>query len=92
MDQLKLTKQMIDFNRNTFENTFNAMVLLQEQTEKMVNSFMEQATWIPSDGKKVLTDWVETFKKGRGEFKKAVDESFVKVESFFAEAGKKQSA
>ncbi len=84
MDQLRLTKQMIEFNKTTFDNTFNAMVLLQEQTEKMVGAFMEQATWIPNDGKKALSDWVESLKKGRGEFKKAVDEGFTKVESFFA--------
>jgi len=85
MDQSQLTKQMIDFNRITFDNTFNAMVMLQEQTEKMVGAFMEQATWIPGEGKKALNEWVETFKKGRGEFKKAVDESFTKVETYFAE-------
>lgn len=84
MDQLRFTKQMIDFNKTTFDNTFNAMVLLQEQTEKMVGAFMEQATWIPSEGKKALNDWVDSFKKGRVEFKKAVDESFSKVESFFS--------
>ena len=65
MDPLKLTKQMIDFNKASFDNTFNAMVLLQEQTEKMVNAFMEQATWLPGEGKKALNEWVETVKKGR---------------------------
>ncbi len=83
MDQVKLTKQIFDFNRAAFENSFNAMVTLQEQTEKMVSAFLEQAGWIPSEGKKAVTQWVETLKKGRGEFKKAVDESFTKFEACF---------
>lgn len=88
MEPLKLAKQMIDFNKATFDNTFSAMVLLQEQTEKMVNTFMEQATFLPAEGKKMLNEWVETFKKGRENFKKTVDESFAKVEDYFAQAGK----
>ena len=90
MNQEKMTKQILDFNKTTFDNTFNAMVLLQEQTEKVVSSLMEQATWIPAEGKKAMNDWVDTFKKGRGEFKKVVDESFGKVEACFSQMGQKQ--
>ncbi|MDI7261288.1 MAG: hypothetical protein QME90_15400 [Thermodesulfobacteriota bacterium] len=83
MEQSKIAKQMVDFNKATFDNTFNAMVMLQEQTERMVNMFLEQATWLPDQGKKALNDWVQAFKKGRDDFKKAVDESFKKVDDFF---------
>jgi len=41
------------------------------------------------EGKKMLDEWVQTFKKGREEFKKAVDEGFTKVETYFTEAVKK---
>ncbi|MGA7875388.1 MAG: hypothetical protein WCA08_06970 [Desulfoferrobacter sp.] len=88
MDPLKMTKQMIEFNKATFDNTFSAMVMLQEQTEAMVNSFVEQANWVPEEGKKVLDEWLASYKKGRNEFKKTVDQSFKKVENYFAEAGK----
>ena len=90
MDLLKLTKQMIDFNKASFDNSFNAMVLLQEQTEKMVNTFMDQAAWLPGEGKKALNEWVETVRKGREDFKKVVDQGFGKVEDYFAEASKKR--
>ena len=88
MEQLKMAKQMIDFQKATFDNTFNAMVMLQDQTERMFGTFMEQATFLPEEGKKMLREWVEAFKKGREEFKKAVDESFGKLETYFAQAGK----
>jgi polyhydroxyalkanoate synthesis regulator phasin len=90
MEQLKMAKQLIDFNKATFDNTFNAMVLLQEQTEKMVNTFMAQANFLPEEGKKMLNEWVQAFQKGREDFKKAVDESFGKVEAYFTEADKKK--
>jgi hypothetical protein len=84
MDQKQVLKQMIEFNKATFDNSFNAMVMLQEQTERAVNMVLEQATWLPEEGKKALTEWVEAYKKGRDEFKKVVGHSFKKVEDFFA--------
>jgi uncharacterized coiled-coil DUF342 family protein len=50
---------------------------------------MEQSTSLPEEGKKTLNEWVQAYKTGREQFKKAVDESFGKVEGYFAEAGKK---
>ena len=88
MEPLKMAKQMIDFQKATFDNTFEAMVLLQDQTERMAATFMEQATFLPEEGKKMVRDWVQTFKKGREEFKKAVDESFAKVEAYFTQTAK----
>jgi len=76
-------KQMIQFNKSAFDNSFAAMVTLQDQTEKMVNTFLEQATWLPEEGKKVVSEWVASYKKGREEFKKVVDENFKRVEDFF---------
>ncbi|MGB8719743.1 MAG: hypothetical protein WCD46_10580 [Desulfobacterales bacterium] len=86
MDQKQILKQMIDFNKATFDNTFNAMVMLQEQAERAANTLMEQANWLPEDGKKAINEWVKAYKKGREDFKKVVDENFQKVESFFSGA------
>ena len=90
MDQKDMIKQMINFNRSAFENTFNAMTLLQDQMEKMSMSFMEQATWLPEEGKKLIDEWVSTYKKSRDEFKKEVDQSFSKVEAYFGSEEKKK--
>jgi len=89
MNHFVLAKQMLDFNRTTFENTYGAMTLLQEQSEKMMSTFMEKADWIPSEGKKAIADMTAMFRKGCAEFKKAVDDNFVKVEAYFEQAGQK---
>jgi hypothetical protein len=59
------------------------MVMLQDQTEKILNTFFSQASWVPEDFKKVLGDWMSTYKKGRDEFKKAIDENFKRVDDSF---------
>jgi predicted aminopeptidase len=84
MEQKEILKQMIAFNKTAFDNSFNAMVMVQEQTERMVNTFLVQSTWLPDEGKKVISDWVKAYKKGREDFKKLVDQSYERVEDFFA--------
>ena len=83
MDQKQLFKQMLDFQKTTFDNSFNAMVLLQEQTEKASVTLLDQATWLPEEGRKAIDEWIAAYKKGREEYKALVDENFGKVEEFF---------
>ncbi|MGA2401194.1 MAG: hypothetical protein ABSG91_05740 [Syntrophobacteraceae bacterium] len=83
-----MLKQMIDFNKATFDNAFNAMALLQEQTERMTKNFVDQAASLPDEGRKGLNDWIQAIEKGREEFKKAVDRSFSNVEAYFEQADK----
>ena len=82
MEQKEILKQRIAFNKTPFDNSFNAMVMIQEQTERMVNTFLVQSTWLPDEGKKVISDWVKAYKKGREDFKKLVDQSYERVEDF----------
>ena len=88
METGKVAKQIIDFQKTAFNNTFGAMVALQDQTEKMVNLTIEQSAWLPKDGKKAIDEWTEAYKKGRDDFKKYVDENFSRAEEFFASQAK----
>ena len=83
MDQKQVLKQMIDFNKAAFNNTFSAFVMLQDQAESLSNTLLAQATWLPQEGKKAIEELVKNCKTGRETFKKTVDESFKKVEDFF---------
>ena len=84
MDPKQIAKQMIQFNKTAFDNTFKAMIVMQEQTEKMIGTYLEQAPMIPAEGKKAIADWMKAYKKGREEFKTAVEGNYKKVEDFFA--------
>ncbi len=90
MDQ-KITKQIVDFQKATFNNTFSAISMLQDQAEKATNMLLESSLWpVPEEGKKILKEWIQAFKKGREEFKKTLDESFLKMEDFFKEKPRPQ--
>ncbi len=90
MMHLEMMKQMIEFNKTAFDNTFRAMSLVQDQTEEMLLSYMEKATWLPAEGKKALKDWLDNCKKVRDEYKKIVDEGFKRMEELF-EMSKKEA-
>jgi len=83
MDQKKIALQMIQFNKTAFDNSFNAMTMVYEQNEKMIGAFLDQATWLPDEGKKAINDWVDAYKKGCADFKKMVDDNYQKVDEFF---------
>ncbi|MEN6621425.1 MAG: hypothetical protein ABFD50_07755 [Smithella sp.] len=83
MEPKQIAKQMIDFSKSAFDNSFEAMAILQDQTEKMVSSLIEQNSMIPEEGKKAISDWISSYKRGRSDLKTAADENFKKVESFF---------
>jgi hypothetical protein len=90
MEQAKFTRQMIEFYKTTFDNTFNATMILQEQTEKMVGLFLEQSPWLPKEGKEAVNEWVKTYKRGRDAYKTSVDESYKKVKEYLVNADKEE--
>jgi hypothetical protein len=83
MDQKQIAKQMMDFNKTAFDNSFRAMSVLQDQTEQLVASFLEKAPWFPAEGKKAIDEWINSYKKGRADFKATADESYQKVLDYF---------
>ena len=84
MDPKQISKQMFDFNKMAFERSFSAMVIMQDQAEKMIGMWMDQNKWFPEEGKKAMGEWVKTYKKGRDDFKAKVKEGYEKMEEYLA--------
>lgn len=82
MDQKEMFLQLVNFNKKAFENTFNALVVFQDQSETMFKGMLAQANWLPEDNKAAVGDWVKTYKKSREDFRKSVDDGFKKLEGF----------
>ena len=84
MDPKKMGKQMMDFYKTTFDNSYSAMMMLQEQMERMGAMYWGQKVNLSEEAKKGLTEWTKSYKKNCQDFKKAVDEGFQKLESYTA--------
>ncbi len=92
MEPRKLTKQMLNFYKTTFDNSLNAQILILQQMESMTAMFLAQTPVFPEEGKKVLNDWLKAYKKCFEDFQKSVDENFKRVETYFAEGEKPEKA
>jgi hypothetical protein len=79
---------MLDFQKTTFDTAFNAAILHQDQTEKMTSSFLDKTPGVPKEARNAIDEWVKAYKKGCDDYKKMIDDSFKKMETFFSEAGK----
>jgi len=82
MDQNKLLKQMLDFNKTAFDNVFGSMTRIQEQAEKATTTCLDQAAWMPQAGKTAINEWMKTCRQVRESFKNSMDDGFKKVESY----------
>lgn len=85
MNPKQIAQQMIAFQKTAFDNNFNAMKSLHEQTERIISKFWEKTPMFPEEGKKAVADWMKAYKKGCDDFKNIVDENFKKVDDFFNE-------
>lgn len=80
MDQKQMLKQMLEFNQTTFNNAFNTMTLLQDQLEGVAKTMLEQATWLPAEGRQAIENGTESYKSACQTFKQQVDDSYKQVE------------
>lgn len=83
MDNQRIAKQMIELNKTAFDNGFNVMNMVYKQNEKMFETFLNQATWMPEAGQQAIKEWLEAYRNGCSQYKKLVDESYAKVEAYF---------
>jgi hypothetical protein len=84
MDPKKMSTQMIDVYKTTFNTSFSALMMLQEQMERMVNLYWGQMINVPEEAKKGLNEWTKSYKKNCEDFKKMVDDGFKNLESLAA--------
>jgi predicted DNA-binding WGR domain protein len=83
MDQKTMVKQVFDFQKNTFENFFKSLSTIQDQAEKSMSFMLDRYPWLPEESKNVILEWGRIYKKGRADFKRAMDDGYEKMESYF---------
>lgn len=83
--QSKVVEQLVDFQKTTFDSTYNSMAALQEQGRKMVDLTMDQNPWFPANGKKILTQWSDLFQKNRNDLKSLMDNNFCRMRNCFSQ-------
>ncbi len=83
MDQKNVIPQMIKFNQTLFNTAFETAVQFQDQVEKIGNTMMEKADWMPGESRNICDSCVDAYKTSRNNFKFYVDEGYRQSEKLF---------
>jgi hypothetical protein len=88
MEYSQITKQVLDFQRMSFANWYDAVAMLQDQATSAMDMVLDQNTWMPEEGRKAIQSWVNACQQERGRFRSYVDEGFAGLEKIVAETKK----
>lgn len=76
-------RQLVEFQKAAIDSTFDAVSAFQDQQEQYLNDMMERASFMPDEGREVVHQWVDAFRRGREDFKTTIDKSYELVEQYF---------
>jgi predicted outer membrane protein len=88
MEQMKVIKQMAQMNKMAFDNSFSMMMSSFEQNKVMLNTFLNQPSSLPEEGKKAIEEWLQNYKNGCQGLKKMADEGYAMIDKYLSEAAK----
>lgn len=84
MNALQIPNQIIEFNKMAIDKSLENMMLMEEQYERFTSSLLEKSAWLPEEGKKAITDLMNSYKKGFEGLKAASDESYKMISKVFS--------
>ncbi len=84
----QLAQQMINFQKVSFFSCYDAAAKMQNQASSAVDKMLDQAIWIPKEGRQAISNWADTYQEERDRFKTYVEKSFTNFEKCFAEETK----
>lgn len=81
MDMKKMGLQVMDFYKTAFDNSYDALMMYQEQMQRLGAMYWGQMVNLPEEAKKDLTEWTAAYKKNCAELKKMVDDNFKNLDA-----------
>lgn len=88
MEYTQITKQVLDFQKMSFSNWYDALAMLQDQATSAMDLVLEQNAWMPEEGRKAIQGWIDACQQERGRFKAYVDDGFSGIEKLMTESKK----
>ncbi len=83
MDMQTVGTEVFNFAKTSYMTALGTMTVIQDQTERTLNTLVQQGAVLQEEGKKILNDWTNHARKNRQEYQRMFEESLKRVESFF---------
>lgn len=80
MELTGMTRQIIDFQKASFDYALSGAITLQEYSENVMDSLLSQSPWVNEESKKPMNESVQILKSVTEEYKKVVHQGFADLE------------
>jgi hypothetical protein len=85
MNANEIASQSLDFQKGVFTSWYGAMSILQDQAASAVDMVLDQTSWIPDEGRQIISSWLSTCKNERDRYRVYMEESFFGLEKYLAQ-------
>ena len=86
METDQITKQILAFQKGVFTSWHDAMSTLQDQTASTMDTLLNQANWLPAEGRQVTLKWISACKEESDRFRAYVEAGFSDLEKYLAKS------
>lgn len=76
-------KSAVEFQHKSALRILDAVDDLQVKSEERIQQFTDDASYVPSEGKKLVNEWIRFGQKTRNDFRKSTDKTYSLVEKYF---------
>jgi len=82
MEITGITKQIIDFQKASFDCALSGAITLQEYSENVMDGFLSKFPWMNEESIKTINTSRQMLKTSTEEYKKIVHQGFAELEKF----------
>ena len=80
MELTGFTKQILVFQKTSFDQIYLGATALQDYSEKVMDTIAGQSSWINEEAMKPISESIKIVKNASEEYKKAIDQGFSQLE------------
>ena len=78
----RTARSVVKLQQKTFDSAFDLIAQLQDHSQKTLSEMVDNANWMPEEGKEIVDEWLATLHSGRKQFQKTVDKSFTLLSDY----------
>jgi hypothetical protein len=76
MQQNLIAKQSLHLCHAALTQTLDAAMAVQDQSQKTLETLLDQTAGFPVEGRRAITDWIDTCRQQTTAIKNVIDEGF----------------
>ena len=81
-DPNKLAEEMIGFMRSTFTAYIQSMLMLQDQSIRVLNTFADHGLVAQKEGHKIIREWANNTKKATEDIQRITEENLERFSQY----------